>query len=291
MITLRFHRASYVLLSVLLTVAFVSPAFADPISAKRAQAARVESQIDALGTKAEIAAERYNGARYRHEQLVREVRTTEQRIAKLERRTTNLQKRLNRSANEMYRQGPLGFLGVLLGSTSFEHFATTWDVLSDMNERRGETVAELRATKAAADKAHAKLVIAEKAAAKQQKAMAANKRAVEQQLAARQRVLNGLNVDIASLIRQKQVAEARAARARQLALERRQRAAAAAARAASARVAPASRGSALERLRGAATLAWRRRLDLEGCRCRRLRAEQARPSVCLGCRRTELLRL
>ena len=225
----RFPRHALTLLTAVLVLSLVTPAFADPISAKRAEAARVQSQIDALNTKAEIATENFNAARDRHARLTAEVNATEKRIAKLEKRTDALQVQLNSSAEQMYRQGPLGFLNVLFGATSFENFASAWDVLSEMNAQRGETVAQLRETKAEADKAHRKLVVAEKAAAKEQRAMARNERAVKQRLASRNQVLNGLNADIKSLIAQQKAREAAAERARVAALLARQRAAAAAA--------------------------------------------------------------
>ncbi len=223
------------LLSGLVALSVTTPAVGDTISSKRAQAAQVEAQVESLNTKAEIAAEKYNLARSRHDELRREVRATEKQIAKLRTRTDKLQGQLNTQANDMYRQGPLGFVGVLLGATSFENFATTWDMLTQINAQRGETVAELRATKAAAEKAHKRLVAAEKQAAQQQTAMAKNEKAVKQQLAARSAVLSGLNADIKTLIAQKQAAEAAAARARQQALLGRQRQAAAAARVAASR--------------------------------------------------------
>jgi cell wall-associated NlpC family hydrolase len=240
---LRPTRLALTLLTAVLAFSVSAPAFGDPISAKRAQATRVESQIEALNTKAEIATEKYNLANQRHAQLTREVAATEKRIAKLNKRTNKLQSQLNTQANDMYRQGPLGFLGVLLGSTSFENFSATWDLLTKINAQRGDTVAQLRQTKADAEAAHKRLVVAENQAAKQQAAMASNEKAVKQQLAAREQVLSGLNADIKSLIAQKQAQEAAAARALQLALLKRQRAAASAARVAAARAAARARSA------------------------------------------------
>jgi peptidoglycan DL-endopeptidase CwlO len=234
------------LLAVVLGLSFATPAIADPISSKRAEAARVQGQIEALNTKAEIAAEKYNLARDQHQKLQREVRVTAKRVAALQKRTNKLQAQLNANANQMYRQGPLGFLDVLLGVESFEDFATTWDVLAEVNAQRGDTVAQLRQTKAEAEKVHKRLLVAEKQAARQQAEMAKNEKAVKQQLASRERVLSGLNADIKVLIAQQQAAEAAAARARQLALVKRQQAAAAAARLAAERAAAIQRATAAQ---------------------------------------------
>ena len=60
-------------------------------------------------------------------------------------------------------------------------------MLTEINAQRGDTVAQLRETKAQTEKAHKRLVAAEKQAAKQQAVMASNEKAVKQQLAARSR--------------------------------------------------------------------------------------------------------
>jgi len=240
------RRPLVAVVAVVLMLGLATPASADPITSKRAEAARVQAQVEALNTKAEIATEKYNLARDRHERLTREVRVTAKRVAKLQKRTNTLQAQLNANANQMYRQGQLGFLDVLFGSTSFENFAATWDLLSEINAQRGDAVAQLRKTKAEAEKAHGRLVVAEKQAARQQAAMASSEKAVRQQLASRERVLSGLNADIKVLIAQQQAAEAAAERARQQALLERQRAAAAAARLA------AQRAAAIQRATGSA---------------------------------------
>ena len=53
-------RLVLALLTAVLALSVTTPALADPIGAKRAQAARVQSQVEALNTKAEIATEKYN---------------------------------------------------------------------------------------------------------------------------------------------------------------------------------------------------------------------------------------
>ena len=172
----HFRRYATLLLAVVVALAVSTRAFADPIAEKRAQAAAVQSQVDALNTKAEIATEKYNAAKSRHDQLTREVRSTERRIAKLQGRTKTLQHKLDVTANSMYREGPLNFLSVLLNVESFEDFSSTWEVLTSINEQRGQTVTQLKVAKAEALKAHTTLVAAQKDAARQQCSHGAQRR-------------------------------------------------------------------------------------------------------------------
>ena len=215
--------------ALLIVLAFAAPAFADPIAAKKAEAAAVQSQIAGLNTKAEIATEEYNAAKSRYSQLTDKVHATEARIAKLKKRTGVLQSHLSTRASDMYRQGPLNFLSVLLSVRSFEDFDTTIRVLTSLNEQDAKTVSELKVAKSEADTARATLLAAQTEAGHQKTAMAHNAAAVKTQLAKRRQVLAGLTVEIQTLIAQQIAAEKAAEQARAIALLQRQREAAAAA--------------------------------------------------------------
>jgi len=192
------------------------------ISQKQAEADRVEAQVNTLNTKAEIASEKYNTARYRYDSLSKQVRASNAKIKKLKARTKVLQTHLDTRANEMYRNGPLGFVSVLLSVNDFEELDYTVRVLTSMNQSDASTVAELKQNKAEESATNATLVSAKANADKQQKAMSANEKAVKAQLANRQHVLDGLNYDVRSLLAQKKAAEDAAARARYAALVQRQ---------------------------------------------------------------------
>ena len=211
------------LLLALASLATAAPAYADSIAVKRAEAARVEAQVAALNDKAEIAAENYDAARENYNELSDKVRETERRIAKLEKRQDTLQTHLDTRANDMYREGPLGFLSVMLDVRSFEDFDTTIRVLKSLNAQDAATVSQLKAAKAAAQKAHESLVSQKAAAGRQKVAMAANATAVRAQLAARKQLLAGLTAEIQTLIAQKIAQEKAAEQARTMALLLKQR--------------------------------------------------------------------
>lgn len=201
-----------------MVLAMIAPASASTLSEKRAQAAAVQAQIDTLNNKAEIAAENYNTARARHDRLTVQVRQTERRIIALQSKIRTLQSALGNRADAMYREGPLGFVEVLLSTKSFDDFNTTFAMITQISEQDAKNVSELKTAKAEAVTARTTLAAAQADATRQLAAMASNKAAVELQLSARSQVLAHLNAGIKTLIAQQQAADAAAARARYRAL-------------------------------------------------------------------------
>lgn len=223
--SLNIRTRSLVTIALALVIAFAlaAPAAADTIAEKKAQAERVESQIEALSDKAEVATEKYNAARSRYDELSSQVRKSNAKIKKIKARTKVLQTHLDTRANDMYRQGPLGFMSVFFNVDDFEELDYTVRVLTNLNQSDASTVAELKQNRAEEAATNAKLVEARAGAEKQKKAMSANEKAVKSRLAERSRVLDSLNSDVRALLAQKKAAEETAAHERYLALQRRQR--------------------------------------------------------------------
>jgi len=178
-----------------------------PTSSKEAQARAVKQQIDTLDHKVEVAAEQYNESKAKYDKLVSERKAAETRLAKTQKRIGQLQLRLGTRADSMYRSGPLQFMDVLLGAESFDDFASTWDVLKDLNEDDAAAVAELKVAREEAKQAKAEIGVKEAAAKQQVKVMSSNKKSIEGQLSSRKRLLSGLEAEIAAI----EAAEARRA--------------------------------------------------------------------------------
>jgi cell wall-associated NlpC family hydrolase len=212
-------------LSLLLTLCFVAPAFADDLASKRAQAARVQAQVDALNEKAEIASEKYNAARIRYEKISDKVRASNRKIAKIKKRQATLQKHLNARAVQLYRE-PFAFLPVLLGARSFEAFEATARMLQELNKQDAANIAELKAAKAEAQAAR-KVLVAQKAEAEQHKdEMEANADEVKARLESRGKLLASLTAEIQALVAKRIADQAIADQARTMRLLLRQRTAA-----------------------------------------------------------------
>ena len=207
-------RTSIALAMALVLVVGALPAYAVPsISDRRDEAVRVKAQIDELDRQVEVAAEAYNEANAEHKGIVSRISKTQEQLDKTNARIGTLQTHLSVRASSMYRSGPLSFLEVLLETEDFEDFASTWDLLRDMNEQEASDVASLKVARAEAQKAKKQLAADEAEAKKVLDKMAANKRAIEGKLADRKSKLNGIESEIAALESAEQARAAAAARA------------------------------------------------------------------------------
>lgn len=196
------------------------PAFAVPAS-KLQQARTVKKQIDQLDHRMEVAAERYNEAASKHAKLVKQEAAAKKKLKKVKKRMGVVQEHLSTRANSMYREGPMGFVDVLLGAESFDEFASTWDLLQGLNESDATSVAELKVLRAEAKKAAAELDKKEKAAKKQKAVMKANKASIQSKLSERKSKLRGLKAEIRALEAAEEAARARASAPRSRAAGRR----------------------------------------------------------------------
>lgn len=205
----RYARALALVLSFVVLAALPVRAFGTPVDEKRAQAIEVKKQVEQLDAKVEIAAEKYNESNAKYQEITKEVKATEKRLAELTAHQKKLQKHLGTRVEGMYRSGPLGFLEVLLGANSFEQFSTNWDLLQELNEKDAESVADLKETRVKVTETKAQLKTVQAEAKKERDSLASQKAAIEKQLAGRKGLLSGLESEIAALERE---AEEKAAR-------------------------------------------------------------------------------
>lgn len=200
------------LLTVALLVSVVPSAFAVP--SKQQQAEAVKKEIETLDHELEVASERYNESRERHQAIVVKRDEAAAQVADAEVRMAELRDDLSVRAKSMYRSGPLSFLEVLLGAQSFEDFATIWDTLNQLNKSDVELVGELKEAREQYLEAKAELDVQEQAAAAELATMESQKDAVESKLADRQSTLDGLEAEIASELAAIRAREAAAAAAK-----------------------------------------------------------------------------
>lgn len=202
------HRSRIIaLLTVLILLFTATSALATPLSSKRAEAERAREAVEALDVDLEIAAEDFNEARSAYEEITAKVEANEAHLADLRSRIGTLETHLASRAESMYRNGPLGMLDVLLGTTSFQEFATIWDFLSDLSELESVEVAELRDSREEAELLEAELDEQREQAKAEYDTMAARKAEVESRMAERRRILAGLEEEVARLEAQERRAE------------------------------------------------------------------------------------
>jgi peptidoglycan DL-endopeptidase CwlO len=200
-------------IATVVTLAGVGTALADPIADAKAQAAKVQSQVGALTTKAEIASEEFNVAQQRYDAATKQAAASARALKKVTAQRDSLQKTLDTRATALYRQGPFGALGVLLSARTFSDFDAAYQMLTNASYRDAKTVNRLKDAKDKAEQTHTRLVAAKKTAATQQRAMASNAATVKDQLSKSKQVLAQANSQVQTLIAQQKAAEEAAARA------------------------------------------------------------------------------
>ena len=89
----------------------------------------------------------YNQACADHQEAIAARQQAEEELAALEERLVVLRGDLSTRATSMYRQGPFGVIDLLLGSTSFRDFTTTWDILRIVNDQHVLRMDEMKSLK------------------------------------------------------------------------------------------------------------------------------------------------
>jgi len=131
-------------------------AYATTSSEKQSEADEISANIDALQTCLNEAQAEYERARAAYDDAVAKAEAAAKRSEELKVKIAELQERLSSRVNSMYRSGGgITFLEVLLGSSSFEEFATSWDAIEMISQHDAALVDE---SKAAREEAEAMLV-------------------------------------------------------------------------------------------------------------------------------------
>ncbi len=192
-------------------------AFASQAADKQAEADALMTKIDALQDQLNDANKRYEDALHAHDAAVAAMDEAQVRITAAEKRIAELQVSLSARVNTMYKQGN-GFenlLGVLLGSTSFEDFATNLDALQRVSDRDAEMVQESKDMRSQAEAAHKEYAAQEIIAAEELKKAEAAKLEIETTRDSLQTEFDKLNEDILALRYQEEQARISAEEARE----------------------------------------------------------------------------
>lgn len=177
--------------------AMPAPAFAAP------SAAQVASSRD----RVEQAARRLESARKRQDLIGRKLAKASKRLDAIVAEQDEAQSRLSERAQAMYRSGDVTFVSVLMGAESFDEFASRWQLLTRMNAADAEAIESLELSRVkarktssellrlqeesvrSADKIARELRVARKEFAANEAALREYQRRVEEQSAARVRLV------------------------------------------------------------------------------------------------------
>lgn len=194
-----------------------TPAFAEPTAAeKQAEADAAKEKLESMQQKLDEASNNYYNALDEQKAAEQKVEEAQKKVDEKTAEMEGYQEQLGDRARSMYRSGSISFLDVILGASSFEDFATTWNTLEMLNEDDAELVKQTKQVRA-------ELQVA-KDEAEEQAQIAANKAAeakrvkdeAEATTAEMQQVYDDLSAEAEELLKKE---EEEAERARQAAAQ------------------------------------------------------------------------
>lgn len=182
-------------------------AFAAPSDDKQAEAQAALQKLNQYQSELDQASANYEAA---HQEQIDAQNRVDEAQKQTEDKTAQIEKdqqRLSDRARDMYRSGDTNFLDVILGASSFEQFATTWNMLETLNGNDAELVSE---TKTAREELQAAKQEAEEQAkvasdkAEEAKSVA---EAADQKASEMQQTYNSLSAEAQELISQERAAQ------------------------------------------------------------------------------------
>ena len=182
-------------------------AFAAPSDDKQAEAQAALQKLNQYQSELDQASANYEAA---HQEQIDAQNRVDEAQKQIEEKTAQIEKdqqRLSDRARDMYRSGDTNFLDVILGASSFEQFATTWNMLETLNGNDAELVSETKTAReelqAAKQEAEEQAKVAsDKAEEAKSVADAADQKASEMQ-----QTYNSLSAEAQELISQERAAQ------------------------------------------------------------------------------------
>lgn len=178
-----------------------APVLADPdVSSLQAEADRIKSEIATINLTAEQAVERYNQASTELESTRQQMAQNEKALGEATQKLAEAQNRLEKRLQNIYREGSLSFMDVILNTSSFSEFMTRFDLLGRIGNQDKSDIDEVLKYKAEVERVQADLDSARYRQEELLETLAAEKSQVESQLAARQAVLSSVEGEVAQLL-------------------------------------------------------------------------------------------
>lgn len=182
-------------------------AFAAPSDDKQAEAQAALQKLNQYQSELDQASANYEAA---HQEQIDAQNRVDEAQKQIEEKTAQIEKdqqRLSDRARDMYRSGDTNFLDVILGASSFEQFATTWNMLETLNGNDAELVSEIKTARE--DLQAAKQEAEERAKVASDKAEEAKSvaEAADQKASEMQQTYNSLSAEAQELISQERAAQ------------------------------------------------------------------------------------
>lgn len=193
-------------------------AFADPTADKQAEAQQVLAQLNSMQASLDEASNNYFTALDEQKTAQAKMDEAQTKIDETNDQISNVQDKLSTRARSMYRSGSSTVIDLLLGATTFQQFATNWDLLTQMNENDNQLVQQSKNLRTQLQQ--------EKQTYSEQEQVAADKAAeaktvqdsAQETVNSMQATYDGLTAEVAELVEQERAAQeaAQAAQADQV---------------------------------------------------------------------------
>ena len=180
-------------------------AYAEPTSAeKQAEVDEASARLVATETEMMQIGEDYQVALAAHDNAMDAMEDAQARVDAAQAIISDTQDRLGARAVYMYRQGPLSFLAVLFGATSFEEFTTSWDLINAINIENAQLIQANKDAREEAQTAREEFAEQEKVAAQNLAEIEALKNHAEELYTAQEAELACLSEEVADLVLKEQ---------------------------------------------------------------------------------------
>jgi cell wall-associated NlpC family hydrolase len=186
-------------------------AVAEPdASSKQAEVNRIKAEVASINQVAEQAVERYNQANSELEETRRQIAENEKALDDASVKLAEAQLRLDTRLENIYRQGSLSIMDVMLNTTSFNEFLSRFDLLGKIGAQDKTDVDIVLQLKTETEQARADLDRTRQRQEELLNSVNSEKSQIEAQLSARQTVLSSAEGEVAQLLSQQQQAELQA---------------------------------------------------------------------------------
>ncbi|MHB1464890.1 MAG: C40 family peptidase [Thermoleophilia bacterium] len=195
-----------VTLLILVTALLIAPALAESgdLASKQAQAASIEAQIASINQNAEQAIEKYNQANDKLGSTRQRISENEKALADATAQLKQAQDRLDMRLSNIYRDGRLSLLDVMLGTGSFNDLITRVDLLGKIGDQDRSDLEAVSKYKTRVQDARTDLDQTRQRQERLLDDVASQKAQIESQLSQRQAVLAGVQGDIAQMVAQQE---------------------------------------------------------------------------------------
>ncbi len=191
----------------------VKPAFAITSAEAQAQANAARATLSNLMGQLEIASDNYYTALDEYDAAIAAMDEAQKRIDVAEAIIDSAQGKLSSRAVNMYKNGSVSYLDVLLGAASFTDFTNTWNILNMLNEEDNQLIEQTNAARAEAEAARKEYAGQAQIAQDKLEEAAAAQTALQSSVNLYQKTVSNLDAEVSSLIAQEQAAQEAASRA------------------------------------------------------------------------------